>query len=195
MPPQIILDQQTFKALAAPTRINILKLLRTRRHMQTEIAQELNLAVPTIKEHLLALESAELVQMNDDGHKWKYYSLTKKGSSILEPKEEQQQMWIALGVFVAVVIGGIVSWIRELRLLEAGQFLTKVESQMEGVSAPLAAPSTAKALSTVTMQSSTISDSTITLLQTTSWQWYFIILAIITVWLGVTLIRNWKAKR
>ncbi len=163
--------------------------------MQTEIAQELNLAVPTIKEHLLALESAELVQMNDDGHKWKYYSLTKKGSSILEPKEEQQQMWIALGVFVAVVIGGIVSWIRELRLLEAGQFLTKVESQMEGVSAPLAAPSTAKALSTVTMQSSTISDSTITLLQTTSWQWYFIILAIITVWLGVTLIRNWKAKR
>lgn len=195
MPAQIILDQQTFKALAAPTRINILKLLRTRRHMQTELAQQLNLAVPTVKEHLLALEAAELVEMQDDGHKWKYYSLTRKGKSILEPREEQQQMWIALGVFVAVVIGGIIGWIREFRLLESTQFSTTVGSQMEGVSAPLATPNAAKALSTIAVQPGTTSDTATTLLQNTSWTWYLIILVIITVWLVVTLIRNWKAKR
>ena len=98
MDDHITLDKESFKALAVDTRIDILKTLGSRRHTQSEVASELELSVPTIKEHLDALVKAGLVERHDEGRKWVYYSLTKKGRAILNP--EEKKFWIALGVFV-----------------------------------------------------------------------------------------------
>ena len=101
----IRLDKETFKALASGTRVDILKLLGQRRHMQTEIAAVLSLSTPTVKEHLDALEKAGLVERHEEGRKWKYYSLSKKGKGVLNP--EEMKIWIVLALFVFSVVGGI----------------------------------------------------------------------------------------
>src|SRR5574342_492269 len=101
----IRLDKETFKALASGTRVDVLKLLNQRRHMQSEIAASLNLSVPTVKEHLAALEKAGLVERHDEGRKWKYYSLTSKGKGVLNP--EEMKIWIVLSMLVFSVVGGI----------------------------------------------------------------------------------------
>ncbi len=101
----IRLDKETFKALASGTRVDVLKLLNQRRHMQSEIAASLGLSVPTVKEHLAALEKAGLVERHDEGRKWKYYSLTSKGKGVLNP--EEMKIWIVLAMLVFSVVGGI----------------------------------------------------------------------------------------
>lgn len=100
---ELKLDSKTFKALANEKRVDMLKLLGERRHTQSEIAGELGLAVPTVKEHLSALVSAGLVEQHDEGRKWKYYSLTKSGKAVLAP--EETKIWIMLGVFVLSAVG------------------------------------------------------------------------------------------
>lgn len=107
---EIRLDKETFKALASTTRVDVLKLLARRRHMQSELAAELNLSVPTVKEHLFALERAGLVERHEEGRKWKYYSLTKKGEGVLHP--EEMKIWIVLSMLVFSVIGGFVTYFR-----------------------------------------------------------------------------------
>ncbi len=102
---EIRLDKETFKALASTTRVDVLKLLGQRRHMQSELAAALSLSVPTVKEHLAALEKAGLVERHDEGRKWKYYSLTKKGKGVLNP--EEMKIWIVLAMLVFSVVGGI----------------------------------------------------------------------------------------
>jgi len=109
---EIRLDRETFKALASETRVDILKLLGERRHMQSEIASVLSLSVPTVKEHLEALGKAGLVERHDEGRKWKYYSLTKKGKGVLQP--EEMKIWIVLGLFVFSLVGGVVTAFRTL---------------------------------------------------------------------------------
>jgi DNA-binding transcriptional ArsR family regulator len=100
---ELKLDSKTFKALANERRVDILKLLGERRHTQSEIAGELELAVPTVKEHLSALVTAGLIEQHDEGRKWKYYSLTKSGKAVLAP--EETKIWIMLGVFLLSAVG------------------------------------------------------------------------------------------
>jgi len=85
----ISLDKETFKALAGETRVQILKELGERQKTQSELAAKLHLSAPTVNEHLCLLKKAGLVQEIDDGHKWKYFSLSAKGKSILNPGEKQ----------------------------------------------------------------------------------------------------------
>src|SRR3990172_656044 len=106
----IRLDKETFKALASETRVDVLKLLGQRRHMQSEMASALGLSVPTVKEHLDALEKAGLVERHEEGRKWKYYSLTKKGKGVLNP--EEMKIWIVLGLFILSFVGGVVTMFR-----------------------------------------------------------------------------------
>ena len=103
MYPKISLDSNVFKALSAKSRVDILKHLNNRKYTQSELSQLMNMKVPSVKEHLTELERAELVQKLDEGRKWKYYQLTHKAKSILHP--EQQQIFIALGVFVLSALG------------------------------------------------------------------------------------------
>ncbi len=100
---KIALDSNVFKALSAKSRVDILKHLNHRKYTQSELAQLLSMKVPSVKEHLSELEKAELVQKLEEGRKWKYYQLTHKAKSILHP--EEQQIFIALGVFVLSAIG------------------------------------------------------------------------------------------
>lgn len=104
------LDKVTLKALSSDVRVDALKLLGGRRHMQSELALALGVAVPTMKEHLEALERAGLVERHDEGRKWKYYSLTQKGKGVLYP--EQSKIWLLLGVWVFSVVGGVASVLR-----------------------------------------------------------------------------------
>ncbi len=104
----IKLDKKTFKALSNDTRIEILKLLHGRRHTQSELAEVLGLSIPTVKEHLNELSSSGLVELNEEGRKWKYYSLTNKGKGVLNP--EELKIWILLGLLVFSAVGGFVSY-------------------------------------------------------------------------------------
>lgn len=80
------IDRKTIKALAADTRLEILKSLSNRRKTPSELSKELKLAVSTITEHLNKLEKAGLINRKDTGHKWIYYELTSKGSSLVKPR-------------------------------------------------------------------------------------------------------------
>lgn len=102
----ITIDKETFKALAADTRVKILKFLDTRRHTQSELSASLSLSVPTIKEHLDALEKAKLVSKIEEGYKWKYYELTEKGKCVLDP--ERKKVWIILSLLILSFASGIV---------------------------------------------------------------------------------------
>ena len=108
----ITLDKESFKALAADTRINILKILLKRQHLQTELAQELSMSIPTIKEHLDALVKAGLVERKEEGRKWKYYALSKNGKAILDP--EQKRIFLVLSLFILSVVGGVAAYFRTM---------------------------------------------------------------------------------
>jgi len=101
---EIRLSSSEFKALASETRASIIKLLRERNHTMTEISKKLRLAAPTIKQHLGILEGAELIEELDEGRKWKYYSLTRKGKNIFSP-ETPVNVLIVLSVSVLCIIG------------------------------------------------------------------------------------------
>ncbi|MBU0591528.1 winged helix-turn-helix domain-containing protein [Candidatus Micrarchaeota archaeon] len=99
---KIVLDRRSFEALAVDTRIRILKSLKERRKTLTELAKEQKMSVSGIKEHLTTLERVELIDKIDDGHKWKYYELTKKGREIIGPKEVRVWILLSLSTFALV---------------------------------------------------------------------------------------------
>jgi DNA-binding transcriptional ArsR family regulator len=92
----ITLDREAFRTLASRTRVDILKSLDSRRKMLTELAKQFGMSPSTIKEHMDNLSGAGLVVQIDDGHKWKYYELTRKGREILHP--EGTRVYIILGL-------------------------------------------------------------------------------------------------
>jgi len=93
---KIVLDRKSFEALAVESRVRILKALKERRKTLTELSEELSMSVSAVKEHLENLETVSLVVKKDDGHKWKYYELTRKGAEIVGPKE--LKVWIVLSL-------------------------------------------------------------------------------------------------
>lgn len=82
---KIVLDNKSFKALSAQSRVGILKGLKERRMTLSELSNKLALRSSTVKEHCDLLLGAELVKKIDEGRKWKYYELTDKGKQIIEP--------------------------------------------------------------------------------------------------------------
>jgi DNA-binding transcriptional ArsR family regulator len=99
---KITLDKEVFKTLASGTRIDIIKSLDRRRKTLSELSKQFGMSVSTVKEHLDNLVSVGLIEQKDEGHKWKYYELTKKGKDILHP--EDKKIWILLGVSVLAMI-------------------------------------------------------------------------------------------
>lgn len=100
---KVVLDRKSFEALAVGTRVMLLKSLRERRKTLTELAGERGMSVSGIKEHLAVLENADLVRKMDDGHKWKYYELTRKGGEVVAPKE--LRVWILLSISAVALLG------------------------------------------------------------------------------------------
>jgi DNA-binding transcriptional ArsR family regulator len=104
---KIVLDRKSFEALAVDTRVKILKSLKERRKTLSEIAKEQNMSVSGVKEHLETLEKVELIKKIDDGHKWKYYELSKKGSDIVGPREIR--VWILLSISTVALIASFIA--------------------------------------------------------------------------------------
>ncbi len=99
---ELILSAKDFKALSSETRVHIIKLLGQRNFNPSELSAKLEMAAPTIKEHLDVLHACDLVYIIDDQHKWKYYALTRKGKKLLE-QENNNVMIVLASSFVAVL--------------------------------------------------------------------------------------------
>lgn len=78
--------QQTLKALADPTRREILNLLKSGKKSAGEITAHFDISAAAISRHLSALKDADLVYDNRDG-KFIYYTLN---TSVLE----ETLLWI-----------------------------------------------------------------------------------------------------
>jgi len=103
MEEKITLDRDSFKSLASETRISIIKSLDRRRKTLTELSKELKMSPSSVKEHMDNLCAASLSVQVDDGHKWKYYELTRKGKNILHPDETR--IWVLLSVSILAMSG------------------------------------------------------------------------------------------
>ena len=112
MEEKIVLDRKSFKALAADSKVKILKLLKQRRHTQSELAVSLNFSIPTVKQHLKEMEDAGLVKMIDEGRKWKYYALTSKSKGIFDP--EMKKIWVVPSSLGLAVVVGLAQWRKQL---------------------------------------------------------------------------------
>lgn len=99
----IKLDRRSFEALAADSRVRLLKALSGRRKTLTELAKELGLSNSTTKEHLAVLVDAGLIAQLDEGRKWKYYELTRKGKKVANPAPAK--FVIMLAVSLVLVLG------------------------------------------------------------------------------------------
>ncbi|GAG30937.1 unnamed protein product, partial [marine sediment metagenome] len=104
METEIRISRNEFKALASDTRTGIIKLLQKRNHTLTEISKKMKMAAPTIKQHLGILKNAELIQELDEGRKWKYYCLTRKGKGIFS-HETPVNILVVLGISVFALVG------------------------------------------------------------------------------------------
>jgi DNA-binding transcriptional ArsR family regulator len=103
MEDKVTLDREAFRVLASGTRVGILKSLKKQRKTLTELAREFGMSASAVKEHLDSLAGADLVIQKDDGHKWKYYELTRKGSDILNP--DQTKVWVLLSASGIAALG------------------------------------------------------------------------------------------
>ncbi len=135
----ITLDKEVFKALAGETRVSVLKALMERRKTQSELAKEMSLAAPTIKDHVDILAHAGLVREVDDGHKWKYIELTVKGKALLQPQDSR--ILVLLGTsLLGVAATGYLAYSRYFSQLPAhppGPFMAAESTMMAAVdSAP-----------------------------------------------------------
>ena len=79
--------QQTLKALADPTRREILNLLKPGAMAATDIADRFDMSAAAVSKHLGILREAELVRPRREG-KYIYYELT---ASVLE----EVMLWIS----------------------------------------------------------------------------------------------------
>ncbi len=122
---KITLDRETFKVLSSDTRIRILKYLNTRRMTLSELSKRLKMSVSTVKEHLDNLAAAGLIVQKDEGHKWKYYELTRKGKNIINPVEKK--VFIILGLSVVAFLFSSYGFISKLYTVPmfAGAELTR----------------------------------------------------------------------
>ena len=101
----VTLDQNTIKALASQTKLNILKSLSEKPRTLSELAKELNLKPSTVKEHLDTLESVALIEKEKTTRKWKYYYLTRKGYSIVKPAGKNFTLMLFSSLLFTILSG------------------------------------------------------------------------------------------
>jgi len=134
---KITLDRKSFEALVSESRASILKSLAERRKTLTELSAQFRLSPSTVKEHMQVLEKAGLAVMKDEGRKWKYYELTRKGMSIVQPRE--LKIWIVLGLTVVAVVGAFFNFISKLPAQAGTQFAEGAKTAAENAAPALRA--------------------------------------------------------
>jgi DNA-binding transcriptional ArsR family regulator len=101
------LTREELKTLAADTRLHIVKMLAQRPHTQSELAKKLGKHITTVAEHAELLEKNGFVERKDDGHKWIYYRLSRKGEKLFQPRFYSWTFMLALSV-ISIMLGGAV---------------------------------------------------------------------------------------
>lgn len=101
---KIVLDQESFKALASDTRIEILKKLDGTQMTVTDLANSMQVNKSAIHKHLTRLVEAGLVKKKEGDRKWVYYTLSLKGAQLLHPERVQIALMLA-ATMVAVTAG------------------------------------------------------------------------------------------
>ncbi len=139
MDSSIAISNNEFKALASETRTEMIKLLRERNHTLTELSKKLDMAAPTIKQHLDILQQAGLIEGLDEGRKWKYYTLTRKGKNIFAT-EAPANVLIVLAISAVVMVGLLYGLLLTVGSQAPGQML-QAESRVPTITeAPNAVP-------------------------------------------------------
>ena len=85
---KIVLYKRDFKVLSSDIRVEILKKLDSGCKTLRKLSDELNLPKSTVHENLTILVESGFVEKRNDGSKWVYYELTKKGRSVLHPHKK-----------------------------------------------------------------------------------------------------------
>ena len=119
---KITLDLNSFKALASETRLEILRKLDGRKMTLNDISRSTTLNKATLHEHLAKLNESGLVKrIEREGHKWVYYKLSWKGSSLLHP--DNSRIVVMFTTTFAILFLGVVGFISYIRnnLLQANQ--------------------------------------------------------------------------
>ena len=116
------IDHATIKAVSAESRKNLLKSLKARKKMPSELSKETGLSPSTVVGHLQSLQTAGLIRRVETGHKWVYYELTDKGSNIVQPKVPMQfALTLLLGI--AITAYGFLKYLSFGPLYESMQTL------------------------------------------------------------------------
>lgn len=101
---KIVLDQESFKALASDTRIEILKKLDNTQLTVTDLANAMAVNKSAVHKHLTRLVEAGLVKKKEGDRKWVYYTLSLKGAQLLHPERVQIALMLA-ATAIAVSFG------------------------------------------------------------------------------------------
>ena len=112
---KIIIDKETFKVLASDTRLDILKILDNKKLNLNDMCRETKLNKATLHEHLVKLHEAGLIKRHErQGHKWVYYNLSWKGSSLLHPENSRIVVMFSATIFAFIAsAAGLIAIIKE----------------------------------------------------------------------------------
>jgi DNA-binding transcriptional ArsR family regulator len=141
---EIRLDKKAFKALSSERRVAVLKSLGRRRKMLVELSNELGMSPSTMKEHMDSLVGAGLVAKIDDGHKWKYYELTRAGRNVVNPGETR--IWVIIGISAVALLFTSYGFLGGFQQASAVQKSGTYESTVGALTTPAAAPRAAESL-------------------------------------------------
>jgi DNA-binding transcriptional ArsR family regulator len=100
---KITLDQESFKALASDTRIEILKRLDVSQMTVTDLANDLSVNKSAVYKHLSRLLDAGLVKKLEDNRKWVYYRLSMKGMHLLHPERVQIALMLSAALLAVTL--------------------------------------------------------------------------------------------
>ena len=82
------MDKHAIKVLLSDTRILIIRLLKERKMMATELVSIIGIRKNSICKHLKMLRKAGYVErVKDNKHKWVYYQLTEKGMAMITSRQ------------------------------------------------------------------------------------------------------------
>ena len=96
MDKKIVLDKNSFFALASESRIQVLKQLDERRMTVSELSKAINMSKPAVLKHIEKLVDSGLIKKIENERKWVYYQLTLKGKNILHPERVKITLLLSL---------------------------------------------------------------------------------------------------
>lgn len=120
----VTLADKEFKALSSDTRRQAIKCLKERNHTLSELAKRQGISSPSMKTHMDMLRAAGLVELRDEGRKWKYYALTNKGSEIALGRKSESTVFVVLGAASVMLVAVLFMSMLSISNLQAGPNLT-----------------------------------------------------------------------